>query len=38
MLVYDLRASKDRIDVTSLLSKLAGDSEPEIAKAASDAK
>ena len=36
MLVYDLRSSK--LNASSLISKLASDSEPEIAKAASDAK
>ena len=38
MLVYDLRASKNRVDASGLLAKLAGDPEPEIAKAAGDAK
>ncbi len=37
MLVYDLRAAKARIDVSSLLKKLTADSEPEIAKAAGEA-
>jgi cytosol alanyl aminopeptidase len=37
MLVYDLRASKARIDVSTLLKKLTTDPEPEIAKAAGEA-
>ena len=37
MLVYDLRASKGRVDGSALLKKLTADSEPEIAKAAGEA-
>ncbi|HLX43376.1 MAG TPA: M1 family aminopeptidase [Bryobacteraceae bacterium] len=37
MLVYDLRALKDRLNVSDLLGKLGGDAEPEISKAASEA-
>ena len=37
MLVYDLRALKDRLNVSDLLTKLSADTEPEISKAASEA-
>ncbi|MBZ5604110.1 MAG: M1 family metallopeptidase [Acidobacteriia bacterium] len=36
MLVFDLRAMKDRLDVAPYLSKLAADPEPEIAKAVTE--
>jgi alanyl aminopeptidase len=36
MLVYDLRALKPRLDVSSYLTKLCSDPEPEIAKAAAE--
>ena len=36
MLVYDLRAMKDRLNVSDLLTRLSADPEPEIAKAAAD--
>jgi len=37
MLVYDLKALKGRIDVAPYLTKLASDTEPEIAKASAEA-
>ena len=36
MLVFDLRALKDRLNVSDLLTKLTADPEPEIAKAATE--